>query len=154
MPALMMSGGTGVGSDSGAAAARKGLVEIVAGFGLIQGVIIDQHFSQRGRMGRLLSAFAANPGLIGIGLDEDTATLIDRDGMVEVLGSNMVTVVDGRETVSDYFERAPGEVLTVVHSSLHVLAGDHRFDLNARQAIVIDGHKAEISRQLAGAAAG
>src|SRR3712207_3572256 len=98
------------------------MVELVAGFGLLQDVIIDQHFSQRGRMGRLLAAFAANPGLLGIGLDEDTAVLIDREGMLEVLGSNMVTIIDGRDTVSDFFEREEGEVLTITDSSLHVLA--------------------------------
>ena len=86
-------------------------------------------------MGRLLSAFAANPGLLGIGLDEDTAVLIDREGTLEVLGSQMVTIVDGRNATSDYFEREDGEVLTVVRSSLHVLARGRRFDLNARQPI-------------------
>ena len=133
--AHMMAGGTGVGGDSSDAAARKGMVDVVAGFGLLQDVIVDQHFSQRGRLGRLLSVFAANPGLLGIGLDEDTAVLIDREGALEVLGSNMVTIVDGREAVSDYFDREEGEVLTVTGSSLHVLAAGRRFDLNARRAI-------------------
>ena len=101
LSALMMAGGTGIGGDSNGAAARKGMVELVAGFGLLQDIIIDQHFSQRGRMGRLLSVFAGTPGLVGIGLDEDTAVLIDHEGTLEVLGSNMVTIVDGRDTVSD-----------------------------------------------------
>ena len=77
---LMMAGGTGVGGDSNGSAARKGMVDVVAGFGLLQDIIIDQHFSQRGRLGRLLSVFAGTPGLIGVGLDEDTAVLIDREG--------------------------------------------------------------------------
>lgn len=136
LPALMMSGGTGVGGNSNDAAARKGMVEFVAGFGLLQDIIVDQHFSERGRMGRLLTAFAASPGLLGIGLDEDTAVLIDREGTLEVLGSGMVTIVDGRDTISDYFERAPGEVLTITRSSLHILAPGRQFDLNIRQAIL------------------
>jgi cyanophycinase len=136
LPANMMSGGTGVGGNSNDAAARKGMVEFVAGFGLLQDIIVDQHFSERGRMGRLLTAFAASPGLLGIGLDEDTAVQIDRDGTLEVLGSGMVTIVDGRDTISDYFEREPGEVLTITKSSLHVLAPGRRFDLNTRQAIL------------------
>jgi cyanophycinase len=107
----------------------------VAGFGLLQDVIVDQHFSQRGRLGRLLAVFAANPGLVGIGLDEDTAVLIDREGTLEVIGSNMVTIVDGRDTISDYFEREEGEILSITGSSLHVLAGGRCFDLNTRQAI-------------------
>jgi len=132
---LMMAGGTGVGGDSNGSAARKGMVDVVAGFGLLQDIIIDQHFSQRGRMGRLLSVFAGTPGLIGVGLDEDTAVLVDREGTLEVLGSNMVTIVDGRNTISDYFDREEGDVLTITNSSLYVLARGRHFDLNARRVV-------------------
>jgi cyanophycinase len=135
LSALMMAGGTGIAGDSNGAAARKGMVDVVAGFGLVQDIIIDQHFSQRGRMGRLLSVFAGTPGLIGIGLDEDTAVLIDREGTLEALGSNMVTIVDGRNTVSDYFDRQEGEVLTITGSSLHVLADGRQFDVDTRRVI-------------------
>ncbi|MEA2528270.1 MAG: cyanophycinase [Thermomicrobiales bacterium] len=131
----MLLSGTGIGGNSSDAAARRGLVEVVAGFGLLQDVIVDQHFSERGRMGRLLSVFAANPGLIGVGLDEDTAVLVSRDGVLETLGSGMVTIIDGRNATSDYFEREMGEVLTVCNSSLHVLGPGRRFDLDARQPI-------------------
>lgn len=129
----MLVGGTGLAGNSNDAAARKAMVELVAGFGLLQDLIIDQHFSERGRLGRLLSAFAANPGLVGIGLDEDTAIVIDREGKLEVLGSGMVTLIDGRNATSDYFEREIGDVLTVVDSSLHVLGPGRRFDLNTRR---------------------
>jgi cyanophycinase len=122
--AHLMSGGTGLAGPSNDAAARKGMVELVAGFGLLQDVIVDQHFSQRGRMGRL-----------GIGLDEDTAVLIDREGMLEVLGSNMVTIIDGRDATSDYYEREIGDVLTVVRSSLHVLGPGRQFNLSDRQPV-------------------
>ena len=131
----VMAGGTGLAGNSGDAAARKHMVELVAGFGLLQDFIVDQHFSERGRMGRLLSVFAANPGLLSIGLDEDTAVVIDREGMLEVLGSGMVTIVDGRDATSDYYEREVGEVLTVVNSHLSVLGPGRRFDVNARQAV-------------------
>jgi cyanophycinase len=87
-------------------------------------------------MGRLLSVYAANPGLLGIGLDEDTAVLIDHTGMMEVLGSGMVTIVDGRNAVSDFFEREVGEVLTVANSHLFALGPGRRFDLNTRQALM------------------
>lgn len=73
----LMLGGTGPAGNSGDAAARKGMVELAAGFGLLQDIIVDQHFSLRGRMGRLLSVYAANPGLLSIGLDEETAVVID-----------------------------------------------------------------------------
>jgi cyanophycinase len=138
LSALMMAGGTGVGGDSNESAARKGMVDVVAGFGLLQDIIVDQHFSQRGRMGRLLSVFAGTPGLIGLGLDEDTAVLIDRKGTLEALGSNMVTIVDGRNTISDYFDREEGEILTITGSSLHVLADGRHFDLDTRRVIDMD----------------
>ncbi|MDP9357203.1 MAG: cyanophycinase [Chloroflexota bacterium] len=137
--AHLMAGGTGLAGNSNDAAARKGMVELVAGYGLLQDMIVDQHFSQRGRMGRLLSIFAANPGLLGVGLDEDTAVLIDREGIMEVLGSSMVTIIDGRNAVSDYYEREVGEVLTVANSHLFVLGPGRRFDLNIRQALDLPG---------------
>ncbi len=133
--AHLMSGDNPLPHNSNDAAARKGMVELVAGFGLLQDVIVDQHFSQRGRMGRLMTAYAANPGLLGVGLDEDTAVLITQDGTLEVLGSSMVTIVDGRNAVSDYYEREVGEVLTVVDSHLFVLGPGRRFDLDARRPL-------------------
>lgn len=131
----MMLGGSGVGGDSGDSAARKAMVEVVGGLGLLPNVIIDQHFSERGRMGRLLAAFARNPGLVGIGLDENTAVLVQPDGVLETLGEGMVTIIDGRATVSDYFDREPGEVLTIVDCSLHVLGPGRKFDLIAHAPI-------------------
>lgn len=133
--AHVLGGGTGLAGNSNDAAARKGMVELVAGFGLLQDVIVDQHFSERGRLGRLLSVFAGNPGLLGIGLDENTAVLIDRDGVLETLGCGMVTVVDGRNATSDYYDREVGEVLTVVDSHLFVLGPGRRFDLDARRPL-------------------
>ena len=135
--AHLMSGDNPLPHNSNEAAARKGMVELVAGFGLLQDVIVDQHFSQRGRMGRLMTAYAANPGLLGVGLDEDTAVLITQDGTLEVLGSSMVTIVDGRNATSDYYEREVGEVLTVVDSHLFVLGPGRRFDLDTRRPIGI-----------------
>lgn len=136
MASHMMLGGTGLAGKSGSSAARKHMVELVAGFGLLQKIIVDQHFSERGRMGRLLSVFAANPGLLCIGLDEDTAVLANSDGIMEVLGTGMVTVINGRNTISDYFDRQVGEVLTVANSHLFVLGLGRRFDLKIRQALM------------------
>lgn len=134
----MMLGGTGLAGNSSDAAARKHMVDLAAGFGLLQDIIVDQHFSERGRMGRLLSVYAANPGLLSVGLDEDTAVVIDRDGILEVFGSGMVTIIDGRNAKSDYFEREVGEVLTVADSHLFVLGPGRRFDLNDRK-VIMDG---------------
>ena len=121
--------------ESGTATPRKGIVELVAGFGLVQDILIDQHFSQRGRIGRLLALFAANPGLVALGLDEDTAAVITPDGMLEVVGTNSLTILNGRHVRSDYFDRDDGEVLTVVDSTVHILAAGRRFDLNSHQPV-------------------
>lgn len=129
--AHVMVPGKGINGD---AAARKGMMDTVAGFGLLQDVIVDQHFSERGRMGRLLAVFAANPGLLAVGLDEDTAVVIDGDGLLETLGSGMVTLIDGRTTVSDFFDREDGDLLSVTGSSLTVLGPGRHFDLERRVA--------------------
>lgn len=127
-------GGTGVAGSSGDGPPRKASVDIVSGLGLMADVIIDQHFNQRGRIGRLLSVFAGNPGLLAIGLDENTAAIIN-NGVLEALGEGVVTVIDGRNTRSDYFDREPGDVLTVIDSSLHVLADGRSFDIRTRRPI-------------------
>jgi cyanophycinase len=137
LSAHLMSGDNPLPHNSNDAAARKGMVDLVAGFGLLQDIIIDQHFSQRGRLGRLMTVYAANPGLLGVGLDEDTAVLITEDGTLEVLGSSMVTIVDGRNAVSDYYECEVGDVLTVVDSHLFILGPGRRFNLDTRRPIGI-----------------
>ena len=133
--ALMMVPG---GSATGETAARKGMVDTVSGFGLLQDIIVDQHFSERGRMGRLLAVFAANPGKLAVGLDEDTAVVIDGDGLLETLGSGMVTLLDGRTTISDYYHRQDGEILSVTGSSLTVLGPGRHFDLVRRVALDVN----------------
>ncbi len=131
----MILGGSGIGRDSGDSAARKSMIEVVGGLGLLPVVIIDQHFSQRGHMGRLLLAFAGNPGLVGIRLDENTAVFVQSNGILETLGEGMVTLINGRNTVSNYFDRKPGDVLTIINSSLHVFGPGQKFDLVAHVPI-------------------
>jgi cyanophycinase len=143
------------GGATGETAARKGMVDTVTGFGLLQDVIVDQHFSERGRMGRLLAVFAANPGLLAVGLDEDTAVVIDGDGLLETLGSGMVTLLDGRTTVSDYYSRKDGEILSVTGSSLTVLGPGRHFDLVHRVATDVNPEASGVSSGKApGASAG
>jgi cyanophycinase len=86
-------------------------------------------------MGRLLAAFAANPGLLAVGLDEDTAVVIQEDATLETLGSGMVTLLDGRTMVSDYYARQDGEMLSLTGSSLTILGPGRHFDLERRVAI-------------------
>jgi cyanophycinase len=114
---------------------HKGMIEIVAGFGLLQDIVIDQHFNRRGRIGRLLATFAANPGLIAFGIDEDTGVIVTPDGMATAVGSQSVTVLDGRNTYSDYHDRVDGEILTITGASIHVLAPGRIFDLEHRRVL-------------------
>jgi cyanophycinase len=102
---------------------------------LISNVIIDQHFRQRDRIGRLLALVASNPGLLGLGIDEDTAAMIDEGGALEVIGRHSITIVDGSEMYSDIFQvKGHGEI-TVSNAKLHVLTPGRRFDLQTRALI-------------------
>jgi cyanophycinase len=111
---------------------RQRMAQMVAGFGLVPGVIIDQHFRQRDRIGRLLLLVASNPGLLGLGIDEDTAALFDHRRTLEVIGRHSVTIVDGADVFSDVFQvKGHGDV-TVSGARLHVLTPGRRFDLQTR----------------------
>lgn len=108
------------------------MAQMVAGFGLVPEVIIDQHFRQRDRIGRLLALVAANPGLLGIGIDEDTAALIGANGIMEIVGRHSITVVDGTNMYSDIFQVKGHGGITVSGAVLHVLTAGRRFDITSR----------------------
>ena len=80
------------------------MAQIAAGLGMLPGVIVDQHFQQRNRLGRLLSLIAQNPSLLGLGVDEDTAGVVGPDGIMEVIGRGSITVVDGSASETDAWE--------------------------------------------------
>lgn len=108
------------------------MAQMFAGFGLISNVIIDQHFRQRDRIGRLLSMVAGNPGLLGIGIDEDTAAVIDGAGILRVIGRHSLTIVDGSHMVSDIFQVKRYGEITISDARLHVLGPGRTFDMNTR----------------------
>ena len=114
---------------------RSGMVSLAPGLGLTNRVIVDQHFRQRDRLGRLLAALAFNPFAVGVGLDEDTAAFIGPDDTLEVEGSGAVTLVDpsGLEHTSMDSAR-PGEPVSMVGIKLHVLARGGTYNLNTREA--------------------
>jgi cyanophycinase len=114
---------------------RQRMANMVAGFGLVPGVILDQHFRQRDRIGRLLALVASNPGLLGMGIDEDTAALFDPDGAAEVVGRHSVTIVDGSHMYSDVFQVKGHGNITISGAVLHVLTPGHRFDLKTRHLL-------------------
>lgn len=117
------------------AAPTQDAVNLAPGMGLTNAVIIDQHFTQRNRLGRLLSASSYNPFLIGLGIDEDTAAFIGPDNVFEVVGSGTVTVVDASAlTYSSMWQASSGEALSLLGLKLDVMGEGCCYDLNNRQA--------------------
>jgi cyanophycinase len=114
---------------------RVGDVTLAPGLGLTNRVVVDQHFRQRGRLGRLLAALAFNPFVQGLGLDEDTAALIGPDNSLEVLGSGGVTIVDAAGIeYSSVATASPGDPLQLIGVRIHVLARGGRYHLDRREA--------------------
>jgi cyanophycinase len=114
---------------------KAGMVSLAPGLGLTNRVIIDQHFRQRDRLGRLLAALAFNPFAIGLGLDEDTAAFLGPDGVVEIEGSGAVTIVDPAKLEHSSMDSVkPGEPVSVTGVTVHVLTRGATFDLETRQA--------------------
>jgi len=113
----------------------------IAGLGLLRGVLIDQHFAQRGRMTRLLAAVGQNPALFGIGIDEDTAIVVNAD-IISVVGAGSVYLVDGHDmTASNTLEHGSG-ALCAYDMRVHVLNASNRFDLITRRPATCSGERA------------
>ncbi len=147
---LYESGGIIMGTSAGASVmsstmvvqgndnepARKCTLKMAPGLGLFSGVIIDQHFDQRGRFGRLLCGVAENPDVLGIGIDEDTAIKLFPDMHFEIIGSNAVTVIDGRTIQSsNVSELNPDEILAIMGVTVHALPQGYGFDLENRKVM-------------------
>lgn len=116
---------------------RCDMVSLAPGLGLTKEVIIDQHFRQRDRLGRLITALAYNPRPIGIGLDEDTAAFIDGDGMLEVAGSGAITIVDPAGVEYSSMDSARRhDPVSVIGLRLHVLVNGGSYDITSREAIL------------------
>lgn len=121
------------GDEGGAAIA--GSVRLAPGLGLTNRFVIDQHFRQRDRLGRLVTSLAYNPFAVGIGLDEDTAAFIGPDNTLQVAGSGGVTIVDADElTFSSMDQVDEGQPVTLLGLKLHLLAAGATFDLETRKA--------------------
>jgi cyanophycinase len=108
------------------------MVQLAAGLGVIQNVVIDQHFEQRGRVGRLLALVAQSPALLGIGVDEDTCAIVHPDRTLQVMGKGAVTIVDGSQVKTDAFRGKGYRPLMVSGAILHSLPAGYRFDLRGR----------------------
>jgi cyanophycinase len=117
---------------------KQRMTQLAAGLGLVDDCVIDQHFSQRNRYGRLLMLVAQNPVLLGVGVDEDTAAVIDQEGgasILRVVGRGVVTVFDGRNVVSNAHEARRTAPLLASGVQLHVLPAGSVFDMTARRLV-------------------
>src|SRR5207237_6701583 len=112
-----------------------GDLHMAPGLGLLRDAIIDQHFAERGRFGRLLGAVAHNPRVLGIGIDEDTSIVVEQ-GRGEVIGSGAVYIVDGtRVSHSNIAEAKSDRALSLFGATLHVLGDGDGFDFDRRTPV-------------------
>ena len=115
---------------------KKCTLKMAPGLGLLREVVIDQHFAQRGRIGRLMLAVSQNPYVLGIGIDEDTAIWIQPEGVLSVIGSQTATIIDGRPMVhTNISELKPNQSLAVIGAGLHILPRGYGYDLAGRNVI-------------------
>ena len=120
----MISGG------SSAESPNRALVDMAMGLGIIPEVLVDQHFYNRNRLARLLSAISGHPELIGIGIDEDTCAMFESDGTIEVIGKGVVTIVDARNmTYTNKSQVQGSEPLSMHNLKLHILGYGERYNL-------------------------
>jgi len=128
MPEHMIAGGSTGHVPSGDG------VNLAPGLGLTNALLIDQHFSERHRLGRLLTAISYNPFMLGIGLDEDTAIFIDPGHSFEVVGSGAVTVIDPVNlSYSSMSKASKKEALSMLDLKLHILSKGCSFDIHERK---------------------
>lgn len=151
---LLENGGTVAGTSAGASVMSTTMlisgagdqspevqdaVHMAPGFGFLPDAVIDQHFAERGRVGRLFAAIAQNPRLLGIGLDEDTAILVDGNEQFEVVGNGSVYVLDASKmSYSNLAESDLETKLTGFDVKLHLLSEGYRYDLQNRRPCLPD----------------
>jgi len=114
---------------------KQRMTQMSAGLGLLPGVIIDQHFEQRNRLGRLLALIAQSPSLLGIGIDEDTALLVSSSGIGEVIGKGSVTILDPARLQTDAYEVKRHRPIMISGVTLHSLPSGYRFNLRKRRLL-------------------
>jgi cyanophycinase len=126
---------------------RHRISQLTVGLGLLEDVVVDQHFDQRARYGRLMSVVAGSPALLGLGVDEDTAAVVTDRRWLEVVGSGAVFVADGRAAVSDAHEARSGAPLLLSGATVHMLPSGARFDLERR--VLVDFTERHPDRSIA-----
>lgn len=142
---IFNKGGTIAGTSAGAAmmgqtmlvgseseSHKVGTWMMAPGLGFINNIIIDQHFAQRGRIARLLGAVSMNPGILGVGIDENTAIVVKKNSF-KVIGKNAAYVIDGRDvTYTNVAEASADQTLSMHNVKIHILAAHESYDLITR----------------------
>jgi cyanophycinase len=118
---------------------RRDDVELAPGLGYWRDTVVDTHFNQRGRVSRLMTIFAHNPNVLGIGIDENTALDLGPDGRFTVLGKGVVMVFNGRVTHTNAPKAAGDETLAITDSVVHVLADGYGFDMTTKRPLLPGG---------------
>lgn len=114
---------------------KQRMAHLAQGLGLLPDVIVDQHFAQRGRFGRLLTLVAANPNLLGMGVDEDTSAIITDEHALEVYGRGAVFLAEAQDAVTNAYAARGTEPLLISGAKVHFLPSGTHFDLSARQLL-------------------
>jgi len=108
----------------------KGSVKVTAGLGLVKNVIIDSHFIKRGRFSRLMELITSTPGLLGIGLGEDTGIIISKGYLIEAIGNGLVVIFNGKQIMySNISSIDIGEAIAVENMHVHTLADGHGYNI-------------------------
>jgi cyanophycinase len=117
---------------------HRNAIRLSPGLGILQNIIIDQHFTERGRLTRLITAVSYNPRQLGLGIDENTAVIISHDGTLEVHGHGTVTIVDGSHiTYNDIAEVEDSQPFAVAGLQLHILRDGLRYDFARRAPLPV-----------------
>ena len=126
----MISGG------SSAESPNRSLVDMSQGLGIIEDVLVDQHFHNRNRLARLLSAISGHPQLLGIGIDEDTCAMFESDDLIQVIGKGTVTIIDASAMSHTNRAKVQGsDPLSMHNLKLHILEHGDRYDLKSQQPL-------------------
>jgi cyanophycinase len=121
----------------GGATPREHIAQFSAGFGFTDKIIFDQHFRQRDRLGRLVYAISMHPGALGVGVDENTAAIVQDDRHITVCGKNAITIVDGKNMkATNVAEVTHSQPIAVSGLTIHVLTPGCSFDMKSRMAVI------------------
>lgn len=131
-----MMGEAMIASGSSGESPNPSLVDLTQGLGILPELLVDQHFHNRNRMARLMSAIAAHPNKLGVGIDEDTCAAVGHDGTFQVLGKGSITIIDpGSLTHTNHSEAGESTPLSLHNLKVHVLSQGDRYDYKNRTVL-------------------